>query len=592
MSQNQTQKQLTLNDTNKGQVEKQLQKILASTHFKYAKKTQLFLTYVVQKAIAGEEKFLKQYTIAVEALGFEEDFDTDTNPAVRIMAGRVRERLDKYYSDTGIDDPIVISMPKGSYVPRFEEKTPQNAATYQDSQTDTTQALLNKTQDSSSLIKRPKVWLLVASLLVFSAIAIKLLAPKQQDNRISSSQLSSYETPFVDVMPFENLTNDMGNTVFAKGIRYQLISDLSHFSMIRVRDAKNTERHLHKNSKMHADYRLNGALINTGKHIKATLILSSTTPDEVIWSKDVSVLANDKGFNQLIYDGVKGVITKMTSSAGMMHLGAMKRLRSRLEQDNTSNTSSYECIVLFYAYDLSKELIDENAARKCLKEATDQNIPNSTLWAAHGLMLYFDWTRRKVKEDDSAYIKAINALKKAIKLDPLNALAHQNYGSIIMSKGQNEEAMKSFKIAIEMNPSNPEPHVLVGWVNVQQGEWETGIKEIKEGIAMSFITPGWFRIPLAVDAFRREDFEESLKQAEEVYFSGDKRGIILSLAAAIKLNRTTLIERYSKAFAEYRNGEVTDPLSVIKSILKAPEILEQYTETVEPILKPYAFIKQ
>jgi tetratricopeptide (TPR) repeat protein len=579
VSQNQTQKQLTLNDTNKSQVEIQLQKILASAHFKSAKKMQLFLEYIVHKTLADEVKFLKQYTIAVEALGFEEDFDADTNPAVRIMAGRVRERLDKYYSDTGIDDNIVISMPKGSYAPRFDEKVNNTA------QEVTTQAQLIKTHDSPSLIKRPIFWLLVASLFVFSAIAIKLWVPKQPENRVSSNQLSSYETPFVDVMPFENLTHDMSNNALVKGIRYQLISDLSQFSMIRVRDVKLKKSRSHIDRK-HADYLLNGALINTGKFIKTTLILSSTSIDEVIWSKEISVLATDKGFDQLIYDGVKSVVAKMTSPVGMMHLGAMKRLRSRLEQDNTSSTSSYECIVLFYAYDLSKEINDKKAAKKCLKEATDQNITNSTIWAAHGLMLYFDWINRKDKENDTLYLESIKALKKAIKLDPLNALAHQYYGSTIMAKSRNEEAMKSYNIAIKLNPSNPEPHILVGWTKIQQGEWETGIKKVHEGIAMSYITPGWFRIPLAVDAFRREDFEESLKQAEEVYSSGDKRGIILSLAAAIKLKRVALVEHYSKEFVKHRNGDVSDPLRVISNIFKIPKVLEQYVETVKSVLKP------
>jgi len=103
-------------------VEHQLAQILASPHFKSAKQMQNFLQYIVRKTLAGKGKTLKQYTIAVEALGYPVDFDSDTNPVVRIKAGRVRERLTKYYDNEGENDALVITMPKGSYTPVFEKK--------------------------------------------------------------------------------------------------------------------------------------------------------------------------------------------------------------------------------------------------------------------------------------------------------------------------------------------------------------------------------------------------------------------------------------------------------------------------------------
>ena len=102
-------------------VEDQLKRILASKYFKSAKQMQHFLEYIVEKKIAGEEKEIKQYTIAVEALLFADDFDPEENPAVRIMGGRVRQRLDEYYDDDRSNDELIISMPKGSYIPEFKK---------------------------------------------------------------------------------------------------------------------------------------------------------------------------------------------------------------------------------------------------------------------------------------------------------------------------------------------------------------------------------------------------------------------------------------------------------------------------------------
>jgi hypothetical protein len=41
---------------------------------------------------------------------------------VRIHAGRLRRALKEYYYDAGKNDPIVIEIPKGSYIPVFQPK--------------------------------------------------------------------------------------------------------------------------------------------------------------------------------------------------------------------------------------------------------------------------------------------------------------------------------------------------------------------------------------------------------------------------------------------------------------------------------------
>ena len=97
----------------------QLKQILASADFVSGKKLSQFLSYVVAQTLNGKPDSIKQYTIAVDALGYGDDFDPNTIPTVRILAGRLRRAIDFYYQDQGADDPIRIDIPKGSYVPVF-----------------------------------------------------------------------------------------------------------------------------------------------------------------------------------------------------------------------------------------------------------------------------------------------------------------------------------------------------------------------------------------------------------------------------------------------------------------------------------------
>lgn len=102
------------------QCEHQIRRILQSATFRNATTLQQLLQFLAAKTIAGEPEALKEYTIGVEALGRRQDFDPKTDPIVRVQSHRLRLKLKEYYDLEGNHDPIVIQIPKGHYVPRFE----------------------------------------------------------------------------------------------------------------------------------------------------------------------------------------------------------------------------------------------------------------------------------------------------------------------------------------------------------------------------------------------------------------------------------------------------------------------------------------
>ena len=103
-------------------VRAQLQKILRSGQFKSSGLQQQFLSFVVEKTLDGSAGEIKEYAIGAEAFGRGEDFDPRLDSVVRVVARRVRDRLAEYYRTDGRDDPVVIALEKGSYVPSFEPK--------------------------------------------------------------------------------------------------------------------------------------------------------------------------------------------------------------------------------------------------------------------------------------------------------------------------------------------------------------------------------------------------------------------------------------------------------------------------------------
>jgi hypothetical protein len=81
---------------------------------------QQLLQYLVSRALDGSTEFLKEYTIGVEAFGRSQDFDPKTDTIVRVQIHRLRQKLKEYYDVVGYRDPILVEIPKGHYLPRFE----------------------------------------------------------------------------------------------------------------------------------------------------------------------------------------------------------------------------------------------------------------------------------------------------------------------------------------------------------------------------------------------------------------------------------------------------------------------------------------
>ena len=75
--------------------------LLASGIFDRAPNLALLLTYICQKYFDGQASAIKEYNLAVEALGRSPDFDQKRDSIVRVEIHRLRKRLQEYYDHDG-----------------------------------------------------------------------------------------------------------------------------------------------------------------------------------------------------------------------------------------------------------------------------------------------------------------------------------------------------------------------------------------------------------------------------------------------------------------------------------------------------------
>src|SRR5579884_3735316 len=101
------------------EVRDELNRVLNSQEFRSSRRSQEFLRYVVENTLAGRADSLKERTIGIDVYGRSPDYDPADDATVRVKAGEVRKRLDRYYASDGRSAKMRIDLPAGTYVPEF-----------------------------------------------------------------------------------------------------------------------------------------------------------------------------------------------------------------------------------------------------------------------------------------------------------------------------------------------------------------------------------------------------------------------------------------------------------------------------------------
>jgi hypothetical protein len=102
----------------------QIDKLINSHSLRGSESLCKLLRYLAEHSLDHPGLSLKEYQIATEVLGRSGGFDPQNDSTVRVQAGRLRMKLEEYYSREGPDDSVVVELPKGSYALTFHVRTP------------------------------------------------------------------------------------------------------------------------------------------------------------------------------------------------------------------------------------------------------------------------------------------------------------------------------------------------------------------------------------------------------------------------------------------------------------------------------------
>jgi TolB-like protein/Tfp pilus assembly protein PilF len=469
-------------------IREQLVRILNSGPFHQAQRRQRFLEYIVNEALAGRGDRLKGYNIAQAVFDRAETFDSHIDPVVRMEAGRLRDRLREYYDGDGKADPILVSLPKGTYTPHIEFR---QAAT------------LDPRPDRAPI---NQLGILASAVLLIIATGLWALphwtfGPSLPDK------------PSVAVLPFDNIGADPKWDRLADGMTEDIITDLSHSKDFVVIARDSTEHYKGKpidirqiGRDLNVKYVLEGSIQSMGERIRVTAQLIESSSGSHIWSERYDRPVDDLFVVQ--NDVTQRIAATLTGYVGGVVAQAERRLLKRKPPASLSAFDTYLLGIEAQFKATKESLIEaERLFRKALQ--LDPQLARAYVGLADVQTYLIDLGFASSVEE--ALSKMMEAGEKAVQLDPDDGATHFAIGVAYNFHGKLDQALAEFDRAEALSPSDADLLLNVAWSIAYFSDEARAVSLAERSLALNPHYPDWYNYGLGVVYFFAEKYEKSIK---------------------------------------------------------------------------------
>lgn len=456
----------TLPDYSKNEILNELDTILSSDLFARSSVLSNFLKYVVEETLKGNTEGLKEYTIAVNALGKSEDFNPQTDAIIRIHAGRLRRTLNDYYSGSGITDTIKIEIVKGTYVPAFRKHLINNP-----------KAEVTKS-DQPKVFSRPK--------LTLAILPFRNLCPNQD-----------YEF-FVDGFG-EELTRMFSN--------YQDVDVIAHHSTRKYATQPDDIRVIGSDLGVH--YIITGSVKRTSKEIRVNVALIKAINGTQIWSE---TYVNPLNIDNLI-DIQDQIIENVCALLGGYY-GFIIKENSQSTKD-PSNMESFDAALWNYYFHMNYSEETYLKTRSALENAIkrDPNFATGLAMLAELYVLAHTLGYPTVKDPIKV---ALEFTKKALRIDPKCQHANHEYGWLNVYLQNKKEAVKALEYALSLNPNSVSLMGGIGFNLVCAGEYNRGEVLLTKSLKLNPHCPWYFYFGFFLIYYQQQDYKRALEYANKM----------------------------------------------------------------------------
>lgn len=461
------------------EIEAALESLLSAPGARISERAARFLRYIVEKTIAGQSAQLKAYTIAVDVFGRGVDFDPAKDAVVRNEATRLRSALALYYAVDGAAESVVIHLPVGGYVPRFERRQAKAGET-----SGRNEALVQAGLQPMPARARPEAGRQspehkVPIIVVRPAAGKELGEASPRMVRSVIAALISYHGLRIAGLEPDKSLQELVSSLRPSGAGSVYVLDIA---------ADVEERKLRCHWIL-SDHR-SGLILASREEIEAT--------------EASAIMAAEK------------VIGEAVARAIGQRWGIINVNERKLYPDK--HQDAYSCVVHAVAYLSSLDDTEQKDIRKCLEAAVREEPFYSDAWAMLSYIQMNEIRGLYAHPAESGRIlqEALDMADEAVRIAPHSALAHSMRSTVLFALGKFEEFERAARRAIALNPGSGEHQLTLGNRLYVMGRYEEGAKLVQTANAREYYHPAMsYGVPI-LELYRQRDYEGALRLASNL----------------------------------------------------------------------------
>jgi len=261
-------------------VREQLERVLTSELFSSAGRHSRLLRYVVERTLAGEGDQFKEYVLGTEVFDRSDSYDPRIDSIVRVEARRLRSRLEDYYRGPGAGDPILITVPRGSYVPTF---TVAGAPAGVTTPTVAAPAVAARVSREARPVRS-------LAVLGIAAAAIVALVGTLLLNVDRSPAAEASRKPSIAVLPFEHYSTSEQDAKFAAYLTDSVTTSLARLDTVSVASRTSASQYtgdvrsvVEIAKALNVQFVMESTVTITGDDIELVVRLVDGTRDRKVW---------------------------------------------------------------------------------------------------------------------------------------------------------------------------------------------------------------------------------------------------------------------------------------------------------------------
>lgn len=352
---------------------------------------------------------------------------------------------------------------------------------------------------------------ILAALLLF-------LYPLQPQDKVTVTETDVIRPleglPSVAVLPFQNNSNDAGQTYLADGVTDDITINLTKApgllvidreSAFNFRDGVGSPNEIA--AKLGVRYLLRGSVQRDGDALRVNASLLDTASKQIVWGES--------------FDGTMPEILAFQASIAASIARSLSASLTISEMDlvsssniNTDNVEAYELFLRGRERFQKFSREDTFAARRYFESALELDPEFANAEAFLAWTHAFEYNNGWAEDAEGALDRALAHAESAIALNPFLPVAHFVRALVYRERKEYPLAMAAARQAININPNYANAYILIATLQYYDGQPAEGLAMIELAERLNPLHPSNYPFHKGQALFILERYEEAVEVLE------------------------------------------------------------------------------